>query len=88
MNKLDCGDNSCYFAEEKTGMRTNGGCRCFLKAGFSKSLVSAAVELLPKYVKMQQALETITKIGKGNGGQVFVTTEMLRQIAQEGLKDE
>jgi hypothetical protein len=26
--KLDCGDNSCAFAESKTGMRTNGGCRC------------------------------------------------------------
>lgn len=25
---LDCGDNSCLFASEKTGMRTNGGCRC------------------------------------------------------------
>lgn len=24
----DCGDNSCYFAKNKTGMRTNGGCRC------------------------------------------------------------
>jgi hypothetical protein len=25
---LDCGDNSCLFAKAKTGMRTNGGCRC------------------------------------------------------------
>ena len=24
----DCGDNSCRFAKDKTGMRTNGGCRC------------------------------------------------------------
>lgn len=24
----DCGDNSCYFAKDKSGMRTNGGCRC------------------------------------------------------------
>ena len=24
----DCGDNSCYFAKERGGMRTNGGCRC------------------------------------------------------------
>lgn len=28
MNGLDCGDNSCMFAERKRGMRTNGGCRC------------------------------------------------------------
>ncbi len=26
---VDCGDNSCLFAESRTGMRTNGGCRCF-----------------------------------------------------------
>lgn len=25
---LDCGDHSCFFAIEKKGMRTNGGCRC------------------------------------------------------------
>lgn len=24
----DCGDNSCVCAYPKTGMRTNGGCRC------------------------------------------------------------
>lgn len=25
---LDCGDNSCYFASNRQGQRTNGGCRC------------------------------------------------------------
>jgi hypothetical protein len=25
---LDCGDNSCRFAKNKGGQRTNGGCRC------------------------------------------------------------
>lgn len=24
----DCGDHSCKWAENKSGMRTNGGCRC------------------------------------------------------------
>lgn len=28
MRQLDCGDNSCEFAQQRTGMRTNGGCRC------------------------------------------------------------
>ena len=28
LSKLDCGDNSCRFAQNKGGMRTNGGCRC------------------------------------------------------------
>lgn len=29
---VDCGDNSCMFAVNKGGMRTNGGCRCFRDA--------------------------------------------------------
>lgn len=24
----DCGDNSCRYATQRGGMRTNGGCRC------------------------------------------------------------
>jgi hypothetical protein len=30
--ELDCGDQSCMYACQKTGMRTNGGCRCDLVA--------------------------------------------------------
>ncbi len=29
----DCGDNSCQFAKQKGGMRTNGGCRCLENFG-------------------------------------------------------
>jgi len=36
--KLDCGDNSCEFAENKTGMRTNGGCRCLKDLDFSRRM--------------------------------------------------
>jgi len=25
---LDCGDSSCRYTKNRTGMRTNGGCRC------------------------------------------------------------
>ena len=32
----DCGDNSCFFAYHRGGMRTNGGCRCFQEV-FEKS---------------------------------------------------
>ncbi|MFA5429520.1 MAG: hypothetical protein WC279_15050 [Sulfurimonas sp.] len=28
LKKLDCGDNSCLFSQNRTGMLTNGGCRC------------------------------------------------------------
>jgi hypothetical protein len=31
LEQIDCGDNSCVFAAKKTGMRTNGGCRCIDK---------------------------------------------------------
>ncbi len=55
--ELDCGDNSCYFAKNKTGMRTNHGCRCFDKAGLrTRSTVAAAIEMLPKYLAMQAQL--------------------------------
>jgi len=36
MLDLDCGDNSCLFAEHKGGMRTNGGCRCNLAAAVGR----------------------------------------------------
>lgn len=29
---LDCGDQSCLFARDKSGQRTNGGCRCISNA--------------------------------------------------------
>ena len=31
MQTLDCGDNSCLFRDRSkpSGVRTNGGCRCF-----------------------------------------------------------
>jgi len=28
MTGKDCGSNSCLFADNKTGMRTNGSCTC------------------------------------------------------------
>lgn len=30
---MDCGDSSCEFALKRTGMRTNGGCRCLGQRG-------------------------------------------------------
>lgn len=56
MPDLDCGDNSCYFATSKGGMRTNGGCRCFSNAGFSKGIASKR-EMLLEVLKLQSELE-------------------------------
>lgn len=63
--KLDCGDNSCLFAENKTGMRTNGGCRCFAKHGFHRSPVSSAIKMLPiiiSYRKVTPAARALREI--------------------------
>jgi hypothetical protein len=35
---LDCGDNSCEFATQRGGMRTNGGCRCLEGLSFTQRL--------------------------------------------------
>jgi hypothetical protein len=53
---LDCGDNSCYFATAKGGMRTNGGCRCLSHYGFSSSLLKAVRELLPEVLRLRRQL--------------------------------
>ena len=35
---FDCGDNSCRYASNKKGMRTNGGCRCFKDLHINKEI--------------------------------------------------
>lgn len=59
MNQLDCGDNSCAFAKTKTGMRTNGGCRCFSNAGFSRSVIQSAHEMLPELLQLRSELSQL-----------------------------
>lgn len=51
--ELDCGDNSCMFAINKGGMRTNGGCRCFENAGFHRSSIKSAMEILPEILALR-----------------------------------
>lgn len=69
--ELDCGDNSCNFAKNKTGMRTNGGCRCFDKAGIrTRSTIKASIEMLPLLLSARAELEALKaaleKIREGN----------------------
>lgn len=52
----DCGDNSCYFAVGKGGMRTNGGCRCLSNAGFNKGTHVALREMLLEALKNRQEI--------------------------------
>jgi len=40
LNTLDCGDNSCLYRNraKPSGMRTNGGCRCFKELSTKKRI--------------------------------------------------
>jgi hypothetical protein len=48
---LDCGDNSCRSPERsRTGMRTNGGCRCNLEdVAQAHERIAAGLRRLPSY---------------------------------------
>lgn len=56
---LDCGDNSCLFAKSKTGMRTNGGCRCLSHYGFSKSPLLAIKQMLPELLELREQVKQL-----------------------------
>lgn len=62
MIELDCGDNSCSFAKNKTGMRTNGGCRCFKNAGFGRSVIQSAHEMLPELLELRKEVKKLNEI--------------------------
>lgn len=43
-------------------MRTNGGCRCFEKAGFGPSAVSAALQMLPEITHLRAEVEKLRRV--------------------------
>lgn len=59
--EIDCGDNSCLFAPSKTGMRTNGGCRCFANAGFHRSATMAAKQMLPELLRLREGRQAVDR---------------------------
>lgn len=78
---FDCGDNSCRFAKNKTGMRTNGGCRCFehpiirskmaliinsFADGELINIKTATIEDLKQNQHVQGLIETIKFYGDKN----------------------
>ena len=55
----DCGDNSCVFARTRTGMRTNGGCRCMERSG-TQSVARRLIAELPALLDVAEAaLKTV-----------------------------
>ena len=60
IHAIDCGDNSCKYATDKTGMRTNGGCRCSRNHGHKVEffLMQNYVEALKKIQELENQIET------------------------------
>lgn len=97
MSEIDCGDNSCLFAKNKVGMRTNGGCSCFENAGFSRSQVRSAQQMLPEILllrsKLSQAMDTIERYEKALrfyatapcADELLEIAPRFREIAREAL---
>lgn len=73
---LDCGDHSCDFAKDKSGMRTNGGCRCLkplpdyqrhkVKVAF-KALEKEKDAALLQNSELQKEIERCKEIAERDG---------------------
>lgn len=65
---MDCGDNSCMFAETKGGMRTNGGCRCLenligtqLTRVTTRNIQRRVLSLSQRLYRAERELEALRK---------------------------
>jgi hypothetical protein len=56
---IDCGSNSCLFATNKGGMRSNSGCTCFEDAGFVGSATGSAKPMLIELLKLREEVERL-----------------------------
>jgi hypothetical protein len=54
--EIDCGDSSCRFAKDKSGMRTNGRCRCTRGRDYSR-----VVYLAQRSESLADALDVAVK---------------------------
>ena len=60
---IDCGDNSCLFCDKLTGMRTNGGCRCFNGRG-NKPKPGECQAISVVWRSMPELLDTLNEVMK------------------------
>lgn len=79
---LDCGDNGCYFATSKGGMRTNGGCRCFSAAGFDKGIHAAAREMLLEVLRLRVEREQLA--AERDAAVAKLTPNIKKLVAEDG----
>lgn len=62
---LDCGDSICVFARSRTGMRTNGGCRCLgLKSidPGTRRVATAMLKSVPQLIARVRELEGLARL--------------------------
>ncbi len=92
---IDCGDSGCRFAPTKTGMRTNGGCSCYERAGFHPSAVLAAKEMLPELLRLRSRLadfelaaEEVRAALQGDGSLLGSTGRLVTLLGNAPLEHE
>ena len=86
----DCGDNSCWFATAKGGMRTNGGCRCYDRSDLAgrryATLMHASRTDIPKLIAaLRRAVEGLEKYRCSNCDRGYA--DCMGYIACEALAD-
>ena len=79
--ELDCGDNSCVFAKNRGGMRTNGGCRCFDHVTPSRSTIKAAHEMLPELLALRKEVAFFRQAVPELARRLKAAIELLRNEA-------
>lgn len=96
----DCGDNSCRFAKNKSGMRTNGGCRCVeirdpsLRHFFYAANPEAVLGLIARIESLEAALQFYADPRTYEGGHnddvgsTGIDIDYRGNTAREALKEE
>ena len=57
---MDCGDSGCAFAKTRSGMRTNGGCRCLESLGFCRGQTDSLRKMAAEIVSLRKRLSNLT----------------------------
>lgn len=78
---LDCGDNSCTFLmKPRTGMRTNGGCRCFKYT----DIPHEKLQVIRRYHEIAKSLDLWLELAEAVGGEI----ELAGSIPARSAMDE
>lgn len=57
---MDCGDSGCAFAKTRSGMRTNGGCRCLENLGFCRGQTDSLRRMAAEIVSLRKRMSDLT----------------------------